>query len=86
MNTHDANNALHGIVNPGGLPSREGERWQHGRKGNVRFMVLSDYIARIAEVARKAKSESKLEGEFNQILRECLHEFGIPFDPHIRSV
>ena len=48
-------------------------------------MALSDYIARITEVARKAKSESKLEGEFNQILKECLHEFGIPFDPHVNE-
>lgn len=48
-------------------------------------MALSDYIARITEVVRKAKSESKLEGEFNQILKECLHEFGIPFDPHVNE-
>ena len=48
-------------------------------------MALSDYIARIAEAARKAKSESKLEGEFNQILKECLHEFGISFDPHVNE-
>lgn len=48
-------------------------------------MALIDYITRIAEVARKAKSESKLEGDFNQILKECLHEFGIPFDPHVNE-
>jgi hypothetical protein len=48
-------------------------------------MALSDYIARINEIARKAKSESKLEGEFSQILKECRHEFGIPFDPHINE-
>lgn len=48
-------------------------------------MSLSTYILRIAEIAEKAKSESKLEGEFNQILKECLHEFGIPFDPHVNE-
>lgn len=48
-------------------------------------MSLSDYVDRIAELARKSKSESKLEGEFNQILKECLHEFGIPFDPHVNE-
>lgn len=48
-------------------------------------MALSEYIARITEIACKAKSESKLEGEFNQILKECLHEFGIQFDPHVNE-
>lgn len=48
-------------------------------------MPLSDYIARITEVARKAKSESKLEGEFNQILKECLHEFDVSFDPRVNE-
>lgn len=48
-------------------------------------MAVSDYITRITEVARKARSESKLEGEFNQILKECLQQFGIPFDPHINE-
>ena len=48
-------------------------------------MPLSDYITRINEVVRKAKSESKLEGEFNQILKECLSEFGISFDPHVNE-
>lgn len=44
-------------------------------------MTLSDYIACITEVARRAKSESKLEGEFNQILKECLYEFGNTIRP-----
>jgi len=46
---------------------------------------LKDYIIRIREIARKSKSESKLEGEFNQILKECLNEFGINFDPHVNE-
>ena len=38
------------------------------RKG----MELSAYVERIKAVARTARSEAKLEGEFNQILKECL--------------
>lgn len=48
-------------------------------------MSLANYITRIEQIARKAKSESKLEGEFNQILKECLHEFGISFDPRVNE-
>lgn len=48
-------------------------------------MALSDYIARISEVACKTVSESKLEGEFNQILKECLLEFGVSFDPYVNE-
>jgi len=48
-------------------------------------MALSDYIKRIRDVARTARSESKLEGEFNQILKECLADFDINFDPHVNE-
>lgn len=48
-------------------------------------MALSEYIQRIDNAARTARSESKLEGEFNQILKECLAEFGIEFDPHVNE-
>ena len=48
-------------------------------------MALKDYIERIARLTQKAKSESKLEGEFNQILKECLNDFGITFDPHVNE-
>jgi hypothetical protein len=45
-------------------------------------MALSEYIKRIKDIAVTARSESTLEGEFNQILKECLAEFGVDFDPH----
>jgi len=48
-------------------------------------MSLTDYVKRINEATRKARSESKLEGELNQILKECLAEFGIAFDPHVNE-
>jgi len=48
-------------------------------------MSLSEYIQRIKNVAKTAKSESKLEGEFNQILKECLADFDIDFDPHVNE-
>lgn len=48
-------------------------------------MALSEYIQRIKNVSRTAQSESKLEGELNQILKECLAEFGIEFDPHVNE-
>ncbi|MCD6295990.1 MAG: SAM-dependent DNA methyltransferase [Deltaproteobacteria bacterium] len=48
-------------------------------------MPLSEYIQRIENIARTARSESKLEGEFNQVLKECLAEFGINFDPHVNE-
>ena len=48
-------------------------------------MALSEYIQRIKDVARTARSESKLEGEFNQILKECLAEFDVDFDPHVNE-
>ena len=48
-------------------------------------MDLSEYTKRIKDIARTARSESKLEGEFNQILKECLAEFGVNFDPHVNE-
>lgn len=49
-------------------------------------MALSEYIKRIKDVARIAGSESKLEGDFNQILKECLAEFNVHFDPHVMVI
>ncbi len=48
-------------------------------------MSLSGYVKRIKNVAKKTHSESKLEGEFNQILKECLTGFDIDFDPHVNE-
>jgi hypothetical protein len=48
-------------------------------------MDLAEYVQRISHVARTARSESKLEGELNQILKECLHDFGIRFDPSVNE-
>jgi hypothetical protein len=48
-------------------------------------MPITDYVNHIRQVAAHARSESKLEGELNQILKECLAEFGITFDPHVNE-
>ena len=48
-------------------------------------MEISNYIARISEVARATRSASKLEGEFNRILKECLRDMGMAFDPHVNE-
>ena len=48
-------------------------------------MSLADYINRIQRVTRRARSEAKLEGELNQIFKECLAEFSIDFDPHVNE-
>jgi hypothetical protein len=46
---------------------------------------LSDYIGRIRRITETARSEAKLEGEFNQVLKECLAEFGVAFDPSVNE-
>ena len=48
-------------------------------------MTLSSYIRRIKDLAQTAQTESKLEGEFNQILKECLADFNVNFDPHVNE-
>ena len=48
-------------------------------------MELLAYVERIKAVAQTAHSEAKLEGEFNQILKECLAEFDVNFDPHVNE-
>lgn len=48
-------------------------------------MSIADYVSRIRTIASRARSESKLEGGVNQILKECLAEFGIDFDPHVNE-
>jgi len=40
-------------------------------------MVLKEYVDRIVQVARTARSELKLGHEISQTLRECLTEFGV---------
>jgi hypothetical protein len=47
--------------------------------------TLSAYAQRIKSIARTARSEAKLEGEVNQVLKECLAEFGISFDPFVNE-
>ena len=46
---------------------------------------LSSYVERIRDIARTARSEARLEGEFNQILRECLAELKVEFRPHVNE-
>ena len=48
-------------------------------------MSLSHYANRISKLARQDISEARLEGEFNQILAECLSEFGISFSPNVNT-
>jgi len=48
-------------------------------------MNLKGYVDRVLGVAQRARSEAKLEGELNQILKQCLAEFGISFDPHVNE-
>ena len=48
-------------------------------------MELSSYVNRIKVVARSARTESKLEGELNRILKDCLGEYGIDFDPYVNE-
>ena len=51
----------------------------------VAELSLTDYVDRIRRIAETARSEAKLEGEFNQVLKECLAEFGVAFDPHVNE-
>ncbi|MFH1024573.1 MAG: N-6 DNA methylase [Planctomycetota bacterium] len=48
-------------------------------------MDLTKYVERLGQVARQARSESKLEVETTAILRDCLGEAGIHFDPAINE-
>jgi len=48
-------------------------------------MPLTNYVEKIKQATTRAKSESKLEGELNHILKDCLAEFGIDFDPHVNE-
>jgi len=48
-------------------------------------MSLTEYVNRIGRIAERAQSEAKLEGELNQLLKECLAEFGIAFDPSVNQ-
>ena len=55
------------------------------RSGDTIRMNLSLYVDRIKSITNRARSESKLEGEMNQILKECLSEFGVKYDPHVNE-
>ena len=46
-------------------------------------MQLSHYADQIRAVAKQARTEAKLEVEVTSILRKCLGEFGIKFDPAV---
>jgi len=48
-------------------------------------MPLLDYVTRIKKATTRARSEAKLEGELNQILKDCFRKFGIEFDPHVNE-
>lgn len=48
-------------------------------------MSVDAYVRRLQQVASRARSEAKLEGECNQIIKECLADFGIDFDPHVNE-
>ena len=48
-------------------------------------MSLARYVEKIKQATARARSESKLEGELNHILKDCLAEFGIDFDPHVNE-
>jgi len=48
-------------------------------------MDLSNYVERLREIARRAHTESKLEVEATAVLRECLADFGVRFDPAINE-
>lgn len=43
--------------------------------------MLQNYVDRILKIAGTAISEAKLEGELNQVLKELLSSFDIPYDP-----
>lgn len=48
------------------------------RKASLRL-----YLKRIKEATNTARSESKLEIELHQILKELLSEFGVKYDPYV---
>ena len=48
-------------------------------------MALTEYIDQIAQTAGRARSEAKLEGELNQILKNCLSDYGIAFNPYVNE-
>ena len=48
-------------------------------------MALTTYVKRIMDIARQARSESKLEVEVTAVFRKCLAEFGVRFDPAINE-
>jgi hypothetical protein len=48
-------------------------------------MTLTEYVNRMRRIAERAQSEAKLEGELNQLFKECLAEFGIAFDPNVNA-
>lgn len=49
------------------------------------YALLNSYVTRIRRIAERAGSESKLEGELNQLLKELLGKHGIPYDPAVNE-
>ncbi len=58
---------------------------QDPEKMGASNMDLAAYVERLKRVARRARSESKLEVESTPIFRECLSGIGIRFDPAINE-
>ncbi|WP_441000757.1 N-6 DNA methylase [Fodinibius sp. SL11] len=48
-------------------------------------LELEEYVKRIKKITDSGGSEAKLEGEVNQILKECLAEYDIDFDPNVNT-
>jgi N-6 DNA Methylase len=66
-----------GRMHKGLIPSIAEARSDH--------MSLAGYVEKIKQATARARSEAKLEGELNHILRDCLVKFGIDFDPHVNE-
>jgi hypothetical protein len=47
--------------------------------------LLEPFVAKIRAIADRAGSESKLEGELNQVLKEVLIKYEISYDPIVNE-
>src|SRR3972149_6390080 len=47
--------------------------------------ILTAFVTRIKEATLKSRSESKLEGELNQVLKELLGKFDVDYDPAVNE-
>lgn len=48
-------------------------------------MDLNKYVTEIEKARKSSRSEAKLEGALNNIIKSCLAEFGVDFDPHVNE-